>query len=323
MAYWYLIDIMVYKFVLTGHVDHSKSSIAGRILYESKYYDQHIIDEIFKKAQQDGAYNQRFSRLLDISEEEQIKGKTMDFSEIDFSSGDKNYKLIDTPGHKLLLPKLINGLSRHNPAEIMGVLVVSSIKKEFESGWNGGQTKEDIMILRSIGVTNFIIAISKIDVGDRDNVKNIYNEVSKYMKGMWGIKECRHCCVSAYTGEGIDELLQMIDIPSSGGEDKDEYYTTDTIKVKMYVFTKNIVITRGYSILCHFIDPDREEPIFANIIKIEKVQTVKIGEETIVVLKINEKIITKKNMRILLRNSGNETIGMAQIISLIPIQTNF
>lgn len=317
---WMSNSIMVYKFVLTGHVDHSKSSIAGRMLYESKYYDQHIIDEIFKKAQQDGAFNQRFSRLLDISEEEQIKGKTMDFSEIDFSYVNKNYKLIDTPGHKLLLPKLINGLSRHNPSEITGVLVVSSIKKEFESGWNGGQTKEDIMILRSIGVTNFIIAISKIDVGDRDNVQNIYTEISKYMKGMWGIKECKYCCVSAYTGEGISNLLQMIDINSSYNIDNDQYYRTDTIKIKMFIFVKNIVITRGYNVLCHFIDPDLEEPIYANIAKIDKVQTIKIGEETIVILKLNEKIMTKKNMRILLRNNGNETIGMAQIISLIPIQ---
>ena len=309
---------MVYKFVLTGHVDHSKSSIAGRILYDSEYYDRHIVDEIFKKAQQDGAFNQRFSRLLDINEEEQIKGKTMDFSEIDFSNGHKNYKLIDTPGHKLLLPKLVKGLSRHNPSEITGVLVISSVKKEFESGWNGGQTKEDIMILRSIGVTNFIIAISKIDIGDRDNAKNIYVEVSKYMKNMWGIKECRYCCVSAFTGEGIDDLLKMIDIVSSDKEDNDEYYRTETIKVKMYIFVKNIVVTKGYCMLCHFMDPDAEDPISANILKIDDARTMKIGEEKIVVLRLNNRIMTKKNIRILLRNNLNETIGMAQIISLIP-----
>jgi len=251
---------MVHKFVLTGHVDHSKSSIAGRMLYNANYYDQHTIDEIFKKATQDGAYNQRFSRLLDICEEEQLKGKTMDYTEIDFSYNNKEYKLIDTPGHKLLLPRLINGTSRYNPADITGVIVVSSVKKEFESGWNGGQTKEDIMILRSIGVTNFIIAMSKIDIGDRNDVPQIISEVSKYMKNVWGIKLCKSCCVSAYSGEGVDQLLGLIDIDSSDSSststDSKQEYVTELVKVKMYMFVKDMVITKGYRMLCHLIDPD-------------------------------------------------------------------
>lgn len=314
---------MTHKFVLTGHVDHSKSSIAGRILYDTNYYDQHMIDEIFKKALQDNAYNQRFSRLLDICEEEQIKGKTMDYTDIEFIHNNKEYMLIDTPGHKLLLPKLINALSKYNSNEITGVLVVSSIRKEFESGWNGGQTKEDIMILRAIGVTKFIIAISKIDIGNKDDAKKIILEISKYMKGIWGIKKIESCYVSAYTGEGINELLELIDTDTVPVlNDEEQEYLTEVIKVKMFLFVKNMVVTKGYRMLCHLIDPnyDYDTPISAEITKMEKVQLVKVGEETTIIMKLNEKITTKKNMRILLRTNNNETIGMAQIISLVPLK---
>jgi translation elongation factor EF-1alpha len=69
---------------------------------------------------------QRFSRLLDICEEEQRKGKTMDFTEINFKYNEKNYVLIDTPGHKLFLPQMINGASLHNTNTITGCIVVSS-----------------------------------------------------------------------------------------------------------------------------------------------------------------------------------------------------
>jgi translation elongation factor EF-1alpha len=99
----------MYKFIVSGHVDHSKSSICGRILYDVKHYDQHMVDEIFRKAKDEGMERQRFSRLLDICEEEQKKGKTMDWTEINFKYNDKNYVLIDTPGHKLFLPQMIAG----------------------------------------------------------------------------------------------------------------------------------------------------------------------------------------------------------------------
>ena len=66
-----------------------------------------------------------------------------------FETEDRQFTILDTPGHKDFVPQMIIGASQAD----CGILVIAAKIHEFESGFNGGGTKEHAILARSLGVT--------------------------------------------------------------------------------------------------------------------------------------------------------------------------
>jgi translation elongation factor EF-1alpha len=204
------VELNPVQFCIFGHCDTGKSTLAGHLYKLVGGISDHDFDNIKQKCAKEGTLTQLYSRILDIYEEEQIKGKTHESYILEFdypkgSSGMHKFQLIDTPGHKMFIRELINTLSAMETENIIGCLVISAKKGEFEAGWGNGTTKEDIIIARSLGINNILILVNKMDLIDWNKAiyDNIIKEVTPFIKNVCKFYFHKFIPISGQTGDNM------------------------------------------------------------------------------------------------------------------------
>jgi len=98
--------------------------------------------------------------VMDSSEEEKAKGKTVEMGRAQFDTEHKKFTVLDAPGHKNYVPNMIMGAALAD----VGALVISARKGEFEAGFEkDGQTREHAQLAKSLGVQKLLIIVNKMD----------------------------------------------------------------------------------------------------------------------------------------------------------------
>ncbi|AMQ10670.1 putative translation elongation factor 1-alpha [Brazilian marseillevirus] len=171
--------------VFLGHVDAGKSSLCGTILVESRMVDERRVSQVEKEAEESAGKGWGKAFLLDTDPEERKRGKTVEFAREPFVWNNRNFTILDAPGHRNFIPNAIEGLAN---ADVC-VLVVSARKGEFEAGMSmreeaEGQTREHALLAKAFGVSFLIVFVNKMDqVGwDKERYDEIKTETSKFLK---------------------------------------------------------------------------------------------------------------------------------------------
>ncbi|EHA49034.1 eukaryotic peptide chain release factor GTP-binding subunit [Pyricularia oryzae 70-15] len=170
--------------IFIGHVDAGKSTLGGSILYVTGMVDQRTMDKYKREAKELGRETWYLSWALDLTSEERSKGKTVEVGRGFFETEKRRYSILDAPGHKTYVPHMIGGASQAD----IGILVISSRKGEYETGFEkGGQTREHAMLAKTQGVNKLVVVINKMDDPtvnwSHERYKECTTKLATFLKG--------------------------------------------------------------------------------------------------------------------------------------------
>ena len=180
---------------VTGHVDHGKSTLIGRLLYDSGSVPASIKDELEALCKESGKEFD-YAYITDYFSDERDNQMTIDSSQLFFKLGDKRIVIIDTPGHREFVSAMITGASQ---AEL-AILVVDAKEGIKE------QTYVHLEVLHLLGMRNLVIAVNKMDlVSNSEQVfKDVVSSLEHILSGM-GFRVLASVPISAKLGDNVFE----------------------------------------------------------------------------------------------------------------------
>uniref|UniRef100_A0A8C5QYX6 2-aminomuconic semialdehyde dehydrogenase n=1 Tax=Leptobrachium leishanense TaxID=445787 RepID=A0A8C5QYX6_9ANUR len=200
--------------VVIGHVDAGKSTLMGHLLYLLGHVNKRTMHKYEQESKKAGKASFAYAWVLDETGEERQRGVTMDVGMTEFQTKSKVITLMDAPGHKDFIPNMITGAAQADVA----ILVVDASRGEFEAGFEaGGQTREHAILVRSLGVTQLVVAVNKMDQVNwqQDRFQEITSKLGSFLKQA-GFKEndVSYVPTSGLSGENMIKTSKVNEISS-------------------------------------------------------------------------------------------------------------
>ncbi|HWX10432.1 MAG TPA: GTP-binding protein [Trinickia sp.] len=196
-------DLGVLRFITAGSVDDGKSTLIGRLLYDSKAV---LSDQLSALSR---AKNKRtvgdeidLSLLTDGLEAEREQGITIDVAYRYFATAKRKFIIADTPGHEQYTRNMVTGASTAHAA----IILIDPTRVTFEDGRAVllPQTKRHSAIVKLLGLQHVIVAINKMDLVEFsearfNEIRDAYVQLAKQL----GLSNVRFVPVSALKGDNI------------------------------------------------------------------------------------------------------------------------
>ena len=184
------------RFITAGSVDDGKSTLIGRLLYDSKSILVDQLETLKKQSKNNIHSDIDLALLTDGLRAEREQGITIDVAYKYFSTPNRKFIIADAPGHIQYTRNMITGASN---ADCIVILVDAR---------NGvvEQTKRHSIIASLLRIPHVIVAINKMDMVDNDKV--VYDaivEQYKTLAGQLGLEDVYYIPMSALKGDNIIE----------------------------------------------------------------------------------------------------------------------
>ena len=186
------------RFLTAGSVDDGKSTLIGRLLFDSKKLYEDQLDALERDSKRMGNAGDHidYALLLDGLKAEREQGITIDVAYRYFSTNNRKFIIADTPGHEQYTRNMITGGSTANLAIILVDARTGVIT----------QTRRHTFLVSLLGIKHVVLAVNKMDLVDfsEERFNEIVGEYKKFIAPL-GIPDVTCIPLSALDGDNVVE----------------------------------------------------------------------------------------------------------------------
>ena len=187
-------SIGILRFATAGSVDDGKSTLIGRLLYDSKGIFSDQLEALENDSKLKNQKNIDLAHLTDGLKDEREQGITIDVAYRYFSTTKRKFIIADTPGHEEYTRNMFTGASNSN----LAIILIDSRKGVLE------QSRRHLYISYLLGIKDIIVAVNKMDLIEYSekkffSIKNEFNQIAKKLS----IKSIKFIPISALHGDMI------------------------------------------------------------------------------------------------------------------------
>ncbi|HSG35462.1 MAG TPA: sulfate adenylyltransferase subunit CysN [Sphingomonadaceae bacterium] len=186
------------RFITCGSVDDGKSTLIGRLLYDSKMIFEDQLAALEADSKRVGTRGEEidFALLVDGLAAEREQGITIDVAYRFFSTEKRKFIVADTPGHEQYTRNMVTGASTAD----LAVILIDARKGVLP------QTRRHSYIAHLLGIRHIVLAVNKMDLVDydREQFENIVDDYKEFAQGI-GIESFTPIPISGIAGDNITD----------------------------------------------------------------------------------------------------------------------
>jgi len=189
------------RILTAGSVDDGKSTLIGRLLFDSKLLYEDQLTALKRDSKREGHAGEDidYALLLDGLKAEREQGITIDVAYRYFSTNKRKFIIADTPGHEQYTRNMVTGASTAN----LAILLVDASKGVIT------QTKRHTFLVSLLGIQHIVIAINKMDLVNysREIYENICQDYREFVTDL-NIPDINFIPISALKGDNVVNLSE-------------------------------------------------------------------------------------------------------------------
>ncbi len=188
------LDMELLRFTTAGSVDDGKSTLIGRLLYDSKSIFADQLEQVEKSSARRGDENVNLALLTDGLKSEMEQGITIDVAYRYFSTPKRKFIIADTPGHIQYTRNMVTGASTAN----LAIILVDARHGIVE------QTKRHALIASLLGIPHVVICVNKMDLVnyEQEYFDKIVDQFEAFSSKL-NVKDVRFIPISALLGDNV------------------------------------------------------------------------------------------------------------------------
>ena len=192
-------QIELLRFTTCGSVDDGKSTLIGRLLYDSKSLFEDQLQALEQSIRLQGSGEVNLANLTDGLRAEREQGITIDVAYRYFATPNRKFIVADTPGHVQYTRNMVTGASTAN----LALILVDARKGIIE------QTRRHSYLASLLGIPHLVLCVNKLDLVDysEEVFNSIRNEFEKFST-LLNIEDITYVPVSALKGDNVVDLSE-------------------------------------------------------------------------------------------------------------------